>query len=308
MIVRPLLTETDYAGLDGLPPGWAGETTPRGVDADGYLTRHAVVEVGATVAGVGIVERQPWREAGHFEVRVYVVPNLRNTGLGSELLREAEGFAESRGASRLTAGVDGTDPVSRAFAQARGYVVTQRFTTNILDMAAYDEALGAAAMARAEAAGYRLFTLAEAGVTAENHRRLYDLNRRLAPELPGNGDEFPSFEEFEREILLADWFAPEGQTVAAHGDRWIALVGIGFDPETRIASHTFSAVDPAHRGRGVGTALKAKALEYVRRIGATEVHTGNDATNVAILRVNERLGYRASPGVWRVEKRLRPTP
>ena len=78
------------------------------------------------------------------------------------------------------------------------------------------------------------------------------------------------------------------------------------------------AVDPACRGRGVGTALLRKAEERARSIGKRMMSLGVIGENEGAIRLYERLGYRrtrtwdghlvrlatGSAGVHRMEKRL----
>ncbi|MCP2013505.1 GNAT superfamily N-acetyltransferase [Deinococcus sp. HSC-46F16] len=182
--------------------------------------------------------------------------------------------------------------------------MVQRFVTMTLEVEGADEELLDGVVRRAHGNGFSLFTFGDTGATAEARRKLYDLNRRLAPLLPGNGDEFPTFEEYEREIVEANWFRPEGQLIAAHGNHWVGLVGLGFYEEGRRLHHEFTAVDPAYQGRGVALALKAWSVQKARTWGVREIRTGNDASNAAIIGVNRRLGYALRPGVVKLRRAL----
>ncbi|HJP89135.1 MAG TPA: GNAT family N-acetyltransferase [Candidatus Limnocylindrales bacterium] len=66
------------------------------------------------------------------------------------------------------------------------------------------------------------------------------------------------------------------------------------------------AVDPAWRGRGVGTALLRAAEAWARERGATRMTLGLDAFNTGALRLYERMGYE----VWGLEmdKPIEPAP
>ena len=46
------------------------------------------------------------------------------------------------------------------------------------------------------------------------------------------------------------------------------------------------------RGRGVARALKLAQIRAAREAGLERIRTQNDVANVAMRRVNERLGYR----------------
>ena len=55
------------------------------------------------------------------------------------------------------------------------------------------------------------------------------------------------------------------------------------------------AVDPARSGRGVGTALVADALAWLRARGATEVMVNTSEANTRALALYERLGFEQLP-------------
>ncbi|MFC4640499.1 GNAT family N-acetyltransferase [Deinococcus hohokamensis] len=53
----------------------------------------------------------------------------------------------------------------------------------------------------------------------------------------------------------------------------------------------FTAVDPAHRSRGLATLVKARALAWAQAEGFHHAGTGSTVLNLPMLRVNTRLGY-----------------
>lgn len=279
-------------------------------DADhaGESLRRFVAEEGGEVQGYSLVARSAWHPEGWVQGEVFVQPHARRRGLGSELLRLAVAHAQEGGAVSMTTWASGTHPESERFARAHGFEEVQRFVTMTLVVAEADPAVLEALVEGARAQGLSLLTFADTGGTPEARRKLHELNRRLAPLLPGNGDEFPSFGEYEREIIEADWFRPEGQLIAADGERWVGLVGLGFYEDGRQLRHEFTAVDPAYRGRGAALALKAWSVQKAAAWGVREIQTGNDASNAAIIGVNRRLGYRLQPGVVKLRRALEPGP
>ncbi len=61
------------------------------------------------------------------------------------------------------------------------------------------------------------------------------------------------------------------------------------------SGHT--AVAAPHRGRGLATLLKARALAWAKGEGYLEAGTGGTVMNLPMLRVNQKLGYAVSP-MW----------
>ncbi|GGO26705.1 GNAT family N-acetyltransferase [Deinococcus humi] len=274
-------------------------------DAAGQEVLHRVIaEEGGALLGYGYLARSAWHPEGWFQGEVFVDLSSRGRGVGSELVRWMVTRAEEGGATSLTTWVNGAFPEHEQFAVHHGFEEVQRFVTMTMNVGDADQALLEQLVARAQQRGISLFTFEETPETAEMRYKLYELNRRLAPLLPGNGEEFPSFEEYEREIIDAEWFSPKAQLIAAHGDRWIGLVGLGSYEEGRRLQHEFTAVDPAYQGRGVALALKAWSLQKARAWGAQEVRTGNDASNTPIITLNRRLGYQLQPGVVKLRRTL----
>jgi len=60
----------------------------------------------------------------------------------------------------------------------------------------------------------------------------------------------------------------------------------------------FTGVDPDHRRRGVGTALKTTVLAEARRANAAVVTGHSDETNQSITRLNRGLGMATAVGYW----------
>lgn len=306
--VRPLRPD-DLSALRGLhdehgrPPVVDRVLTePADTPGEDLLWRLALVE-GDDLRGYAYLSRARWHPEGQVQGEVFVRPAVRGRGHGSALLDAAVGEARRIGATSFVAFANGAFPEQVGFAEKRGFEVAQRFVTMTLDPALADPAELDRLVDDARRRGLTVFSFAETAMDEDARRRLYELNRRLAPLLPGNGDAFPGYEGYASEVLDAPWFRPEGQLVAAQGDRWIALVGLGFHGEDRL-QHEFTAVDPEHRGRGAALALKALAVRLARRWGVREIRTGNDATNAPIIALNRRLGYEARPGMVKLRRRL----
>ena len=267
------------------------------------LQRVLAVDHGRVV-GCGYVARSAWHPEGWVQSEVLVTPGARRRGAGSTLAQRCVALARATPATSLTTWTNGREPEFEGFASRRGFRAVQRFVTMSLNVSEADDALLERLVARASGQGVRLFSFAETGNTPEARRRLYELNRRLAPLLPGNGEEFPTFAEYEREILDANWFRAEGQLIAATADRWVGLVGLGFYEDGRALQHEFTAVDPVIQGRGVAQALKAWSVQKAKEWGVGTIRTGNDASNAPIIAVNRRLGYDLLPGVVKLRRPL----
>lgn len=68
---------------------------------------------------------------------------------------------------------------------------------------------------------------------------------------------------------------------------------IWYPDRPRFAMQEFTGVAPAHRGRGIAKALKARMLEYIleRHPEVTTIGTTNETSNAPVMSINERLGF-----------------
>lgn len=68
-------------------------------------------------------------------------------------------------------------------------------------------------------------------------------------------------------------------------------------PRAQEVESEGTVTHPAHRSRGLATALKAHALGWAQAQGYTRAGTGGTVLNLPVLRVNTRLGYVTEP-MW----------
>lgn len=269
------------------------------------VTTLAIDESGRAI-GYRDVERETWMAPGHFYIKIIVAPEARGQGLGRQMYADALQVACDHGATHLESNVRDDDPVSLKFAETRGFKVERHSFESTLDLATFDESRFADLKARAEAQGFRFFSLAEAGVTDENKHRLYEINRAAALDIPGSDGTFPDFYAFSKNVFDASWFRADMQLLAADGDRWVGLGAIALYPADNHAYSAFTGVLSDYRGRKLAQALKVQTIQLARREGMRYIRTHNDSENAPMLAVNRKLGYKPQPGVYRIGCDLGP--
>ncbi len=72
----------------------------------------------------------------------------------------------------------------------------------------------------------------------------------------------------------------------------LAMTFVDLDPSGRAAETDVTVVDAAHRGRGLGTAVKAASVLALLEVGVTSFRTGGSSENAAIVAAGASLGYR----------------
>ena len=138
--------------------------------------------------------------------------------------------------------------------------------------------------------GVSLASVADLGDTEQLRRRVYELNKECAADIPGRG-EFFSYDEYIQRRFVADGYQPEGAVLALEGDELIGLCVISYVPEREWAFIEMTGVRRSHRRQGVATALKMAAILQARRWGASTVRTVQHRANTPIITANRALGF-----------------
>jgi GNAT superfamily N-acetyltransferase len=246
------------------------------------------------------VDRETWMEPGRFFMKIIVAPEARGHGLGTQMYAEALRVARQYGTTQLESTVREADSLSREFAEKRGFKIERHLFESALALAGFDEHRFDGLMARVRAEGFQFFSLAEAGVTDENKRKLYEVNRAAAMDDPGNTGTFPDFYAFSKNVFEASWFRAETQILASYGDRWVGLSAIGIYPASHHAYNAFTGLLREYRGHGLAQALKLQTILLAQKEGMRYIRTHNDSKNAPMLAINRKLGYQPEPGLYRL--------
>ena len=84
---------------------------------------------------------------------------------------------------------------------------------------------------------------------------------------------------------------PDGVFVAVEGDRVAGFVTTGVDEHTSIGHILNIAVDPSQQGKGIGSALIRKALDYFTHGGMTHAKIETLVGNAAGEHLYPKMGF-----------------
>jgi len=244
----------------------------------GAFRRDLVGEVGGEIVAVGVLLDVETGDA--INARLVVDVAYRRRGHGRAMAAVLDELIAERGPRHVDARVSDGDPVSRAWAERRGYRLHSRAIRSRLELSEFDSSVHRAAVARVEAAGFRF-------EAAGDLDHLYQLFARLAVDTPDQ-DSAPDRDSFRRRV--ADRSGAIA-LVALQGSEWVA-VAIVVPQASDGAWNEFTGVLPGLRGAGVATALKVLVTEEAARRGWAWIETINHAENAPMLAVNRALGYR----------------
>jgi GNAT superfamily N-acetyltransferase len=304
--IRPLDPTTDFSRVAELlslvelePVTEAMLLETDAARPDGEI-RQQLVAVDATgvIVGFGETGRVPWHKPGLFWTFVVVAPEVRTRGIGSALFASVLEFSRGHGALTMRACTRETCADGLRFAERVGFRIERQAFESVLEIATFAESRFAGTAESLEASGLRFFTFADLEGTPEEQHRLYDLNIITGLDVPGYDDVgVRPFEQFRKDVLEAYWFRPEGQIIAADGERWVGLAALG-EVSPGMMYNMMTGVLREYRGRKIALALKLRAVEVCRKLGARYMRTDNDSQNQPMLAVNRKLGYQPEPGVY----------
>lgn len=267
--------------------------------ASDETTRRYVVLSGAPEQVIAHGALWRFRPDG-YRINMVVAPGWRRRGVGSRLLAQLDHDARAAGAITLQAraGDDWTE--SLTFLRARGFVETMRMHRLVLDVGAATLEPYRRIEPRLAATGILITTLERAEVVDPRcWQRFRDLHHAAQdgwadPDPRPEPDPAWTTEEFRRRYLDAAAYhgvGPDECFLAVHADRYVGFTGaLG------------TAVHPEYRDRGIATALKVRAVDLARARDVAMLATSSG--NPAMLRVNERLGFRRTSTEVRLVKRL----
>lgn len=269
-----------------------------GMRPDEYVDKVMLLardEDGAAVAG-GTAEL-PLRDNTRFAyLDVFTAPEHRRHGHGSAVVDALEAIGRDADRSILWVEAvwetDAVDPASQAFAEAAG------FSLDIMD-ALRELPLPATLPASKVAEGYTIHTWRD-GCPDRWIEGYTDLRRLINEEAPsGDAGLENEFWDVARTRSEEEMWARQGRTpqvsiAVSDDDEVVGHTQLLFSSDSTNVFQWDTLVLPTHRGHGLGLALKVATMQAADDLleGRRRIITYNAAGNEAMIRVNERLGFR----------------
>lgn len=231
----------------------------------------------------------------HWSLHVAVPAGLRGQGIGSGLYDVARAHVGPEPPLTLSSQCKENDDPSYAFLAKRGYRETKRDFQSALELDRINMEALEEFEQRPLPPELQIRTLAEVdspSFRAAFHHLFEDVRKdipRLFPPTPMEP------EEFEAQMVDLPFLIREGCLIAFQGD-----APIGFTTEFRGVQEGrldqgLTAVRKDFRGKGVASALKARAMRWAMSQGFKFVRTDNDSRNAPMIAINDRLGFTRLP-------------
>ena len=188
---------------------------------------------------------------------------------------------QARGARRARTNVE-ADPDGERFVRSRGFEQRAADRVSVLD-------LREAELPEPQLpSGFRLEPL---GRVRDRFEELFEVCEAGEADLR---------EEPETALTLEDWklddfgvpdISDEGSFVVLEDDRPVSLAFVAVDPERGLGYNSMTCTLRSHRRRGLALLAKVAAMRWAQESGLERLVTENDAGNVGMLAINDRLGY-----------------
>lgn len=262
------------------------------------------------IVGAGYYTQSHWfAHPQKFILWVGVHPRQQRSGIGSALyetiLQGLQPFDPLALRTRATEDC----PQSIRFLEKRGFQEVIRDISSALNVQACDLTRFRGVEDRFRGGGIEIKALPELENDPERNRKLYELDWEMSLSVPGElaaGIGRRGLEKYVEYAITGPSALPEAFFVAVKGDEFVGLSHVLVSEKGISLYQGLTGVQPRYRRHGIGLALKIRCIAYARANGYTLIRAENDAKNIPMLAMNERLGFVRKPSVITFEKHCQP--
>jgi mycothiol synthase len=273
-------------------------------DSDFYFAGFVAV-VDGVIRGITNVFEDPFmHRAGKLNLNLRVHPEFWGARIGSSLFEHVLTHIKPLNAEVLQSGAGEDWTRGIRFHEDRGFKESWRRTESRLATEHFDFAPYQHLEHQITAAGIEIKSFSELEADPDRNTKLYDLDWVLWQDIPyGQEISKPSFETWQKEMILDPMFEPDGCLIAVKDNEFIGYTCFIKNPSGFLIIG-MTGVLRESRGIGLATLLKIRGIKYAQSIGNLQIRTFNDAPNTAMLEMNRKLGFKRFPGFIRFERKL----
>jgi GNAT superfamily N-acetyltransferase len=183
-----------------------------------------------------------------------------------------------------------------SFLAERGFVEKMRYWESRLDVASFDPNRFAGASERVADQGIVIKTLRELEGDPQRDQKLYQLIKTVVQDVPSpDGHTEVAFDVWLKGLQGNPNLLPDAYFIALDGERYVGLSNLWRMEGVKDLSTGLTGVLREDRRLGIALALKLRAVDYAKRVGAPQIRTGNEQNNRAMLSINEAFGFAKMP-------------
>ena len=252
------------------------------------------------IVGIGNIGHIPWMfNPRRYQGGIVVDKYHQLKGVGQFIYDNLVKFARDLQATEAWGFTKEDMPVSLAFLAKRGFQEKFRTWEARLNPATVDLSKFSRYTDKASQAGVEISSLAqELEHDPECYKKLYELNQALMADVPLPEAYTPiPYEQWLSFDMKDPGLLPEAYAIAKQGDRYVGLSTVRrLDKEPRGLWQALTGVRREYRGKGVAFAMKLKVLQYAQTNSIEKIKTENATTNIAMLAINNKLGFKREVG------------
>jgi GNAT superfamily N-acetyltransferase len=268
---------------------------------------HLVTEENGAVVATGYYRQETDSDAsGKYLLYAQVEPREQGRGIGGALFDAlTEDLAKHR-PSVLKSFTREDRPAAIGFLNRRGFDVTIREQSSALDLVAFDPARFGCVVESVRDSGIEIVSATElAERDADWKRKAWELNGKIIPDVPDDDTLVNEpFAEFAK-LFEHPAYVPDGYFIALDGGRFVGVSSVWRSQVKEGEFYTrLTGVLRSHRRRGIATALKVRAAEFAKSMGAGKIVTENEENN-PMYDLNVELGFEPTHAWLQFRKELR---
>ena len=262
------------------------------------------------ILGAGYYTQSNWfAHPRKFMIWVGVHPERQRSGIGSALYETIMHGLQPFDPLALRTRATNDCLQSIRFLEKRGFQEVIRDIPSELNVQAFDLTRFTGLEDRFRDSGIEIKTLPELESDPERNCKLYDLDWEISLSVPGDLAAAMGRRGFEKYIeyaITGPSVLPDGFFVAVKGEEFIGLSHILVSKKGVSLYQGLTGVKPQYRRCGIGLAMKIRGITYAKSSGYTIIMAENDAKNIPMLTMNERLGFVRKPDLITFEKQCQP--